>query len=231
LHQIGLIYQKAELWQQAEESYRNAAQIWDRHCLTENWAKTANQLAIVLELSGKLEEAEAWYCKVIETDRKAGNLMYLARHLSNLASLLRTQGNLLEACKLAQEAISISQTLDPAATQIWTTYGILAQIATQQGETAKAQDYRRLSRQSYAAFAGSRHALQQWEKLIQGVVAAIGDAEVHQQLGKVLPKGPLWFATVVQQIWAGVRDEDELCDELGFVEGAIVVEILRRLSV
>ncbi len=71
--------------------------------------------------------------------------------------------------------------------------------------------------------------MQQWEGLIQGVVAAVGDAEVRQQLEEVLPKLPAWFATVVQRILVGVRDEDELCDELGYGEGAIVVEILGRL--
>jgi hypothetical protein len=72
--------------------------------------------------------------------------------------------------------------------------------------------------------------LQQWEESIQGVVAAVGDAEVRQQLEEALPEFPAELATAIQQIWAGVRDEDELCDELGYREGAIVLEILRRLS-
>jgi hypothetical protein len=39
------------------------------------------------------------------------------------------------------------------------------------------------------------------------------------------------LATAIRQILTGVRDADELCDELDFVCVAIVVEILRRLSV
>jgi hypothetical protein len=72
--------------------------------------------------------------------------------------------------------------------------------------------------------------LQQWEELIQGVVVAVGDAEVRQQLEEALPQWPAGFATAIQRILAGVRDEDELCGELDSVEGAIVVEILGRLS-
>jgi hypothetical protein len=71
--------------------------------------------------------------------------------------------------------------------------------------------------------------LQQWEELIQGVVVAVGDAEVRQQLETELSDLPA-LAKAMQRIWAGVRDEDELCDELGYMEGAIVVEILGRLS-
>jgi hypothetical protein len=71
--------------------------------------------------------------------------------------------------------------------------------------------------------------LQQWEELIQGVVVAVGDAEVRQQLEDVLPQLPASFATAMRQIFSGVRDADELCDELDYREGAIVLEILQRL--
>jgi hypothetical protein len=71
--------------------------------------------------------------------------------------------------------------------------------------------------------------VKQCEEDIQAVVAAVGDAAVRQQLEEMLPELPGWFATAVQRIWAGVRDEDELCDELDFEKGAIVLEILRRL--
>jgi hypothetical protein len=76
--------------------------------------------------------------------------------------------------------------------------------------------------------------LKQWEELIQGVVAAVGDADVRQPLEEVLSglvaRGYGDLVKAIQRIWAGVRDEDELCDELGYMEGAIVVEILGRLS-
>ncbi len=138
-------------------------------------------------------------------------------------------GNLAEAFKFAEESLALQQTLDPAAAEIWTTYTILAKIAQQQGYAAKAQDYRRLSRQSYAAFAGSRQMLKQNEGVIQAIVMAVGDAAVRQQVEEALSEAPA-LATAIRQIWAGGRDEDGLCDELDREDGAIVVEILRRLS-
>ena len=232
-HQLGMVYQEAKAWAQAEKAYRSAARLWDEQGNLANAAKTAHQLAIVCQLSGKSKEAEAWYRKAIEADRKVGNPIYLAQHLNNLANLLQTQGNFPEARKLAEEALMIKQTLDPDAAKIWTTYDILADIALQQGKDAKAQEYRRQSRQSYAAFAGSRYALQKWEEGIQGVVAAIDDVEVRSALMEVLSslvdRGYGNLVQAIQRIWDGVRDEDELCDGLGFEDGAIVVEILSRL--
>jgi hypothetical protein len=73
--------------------------------------------------------------------------------------------------------------------------------------------------------------LKQNEEVIQSVVGAVSDADVRQQLETVLPQMPAALATAIQPIWSGARDEAELCDELDYREGAIVVEILRRLSV
>ena len=226
----GLLYQQTRQWERAENAYRAAAQINEVQGDLAAAASTWNQLAILYEYSGKPKEAEAWYRKAIAADK---NPSMLAPRLSHLANLLQAQGNLPEARKLAEESLTLKQTLAPAAAEIWTTYDILADVATQQGEAAKAQDYRRLSRQSYAAFAGSRYALQKWEEGIQGVVAAIDDVEVRSALMEVLSslvdRGYGNLVQAIQRIWDGVRDEDELCDGLGFEDGAIVVEILSRL--
>jgi tetratricopeptide (TPR) repeat protein len=241
-HQLGRVYQEAKDWKQAENAYRSAARLLEAQGNLAGAAGTWSQLAVVCELSGKAEDAEAFYQKAIEDGKKSGDIANVAKYLSNFANLLQTQGvldkslkslsqknRLSEAQQLAEESISISKYLDPAAAEIWKTYGLLAQIATQQGEAAKAQDCRLQARQSYSAFAGSRQVLERFEEWIQGVVMAIGDAEVRQQLEEVLPELPAWFATTVQRILAGVRDEDQLCDELSYAEEAIVIEILNRL--
>jgi tetratricopeptide (TPR) repeat protein len=231
-HQLGMVYERANAWEQAEQAYRAASKLWDGQGNLANAAKTANQLAMVCEGSGNLQDAEAWYRKALKVDRDIGNMKEVASDLNNLANLLQTQGGcrLPEARQLAEESLALKQTLDPAAAAIWKIYSLLSKIATQQGEAAKAQDYRRLSRQSYSVLAVSQHMLQQWEELIQGVVVAMSDAEVHQQVEEAMPQWPAAFATAIQRILAGVRDEDELCDELGYEDGAIVVEILGRLS-
>ncbi len=231
-HGLGWVYQEAKSWEQAENAYRRASQIKETQGLiagNNGAAAIWNQLAIVCQNSGKPKEAEAWYRKAIEASKAVGDIVQTSRSLSNLADLLQTQGNLPEAQRLAEEALTLKQTLDPAAAEIWKTYELLAQIATQQGEAAKAQAYRRQSRQSYAAFAGSQQMLKQNEGFIQGVVVAMSDAEVRPQVEAALSKVPA-LATAIQRIWAGARDEDELCEELDFRDSLIVGEILRRLS-
>ena len=70
--------------------------------------------------------------------------------------------------------------------------------------------------------------LKQNERLIQVIVMAVGDAAVRQQLKDSLPEGSA-FTTAIQQILAGVRDEETLCDELSYQQSLIVIEILSRL--
>ncbi len=107
---------------------------------------------------GKPEEAEAWYRKAIEVDRRIGSSLQLGRRLSGLAALLHDQpGRLVEARQVAVEALAIAQTLDPAGADVWKTYGILADITEQEAAAAgdgehrgalqaQVRDYRQLER-------------------------------------------------------------------------------------
>jgi tetratricopeptide (TPR) repeat protein len=226
---LGKVYEKAKAWEQAEQAYRTSAQIKEAQGNLAGAAHTWHQLAIFHAHCGKPKEAEAWFRKALKAFKADQNIVETANTLNNLAHLLQSEGNLPEARQLAEEALTLKQTLDPAAAAIWLTHNTLAEIATQQGESAKVKDYRRQSRQSYAAFGGSRQMLQKNEGFIQGVVAAMSDAELRQQLEAALPKWLPSFATAIQQILAGARDEDELCDELNPEDAAIVLEILQRL--
>ncbi len=235
-HQLGMAYQKSKAWDAAQEAYRKSAEIKEQQGNLAGAAKTWNQLAIVLQNTGKFQEAEAYYRKAIDADRKVGNVIEIAKHLSNLADLLQTQGgDLSEVRQLAEEALGIKRTIDPAAAQIWTTYTILAKIAIQQGDQPTAGDYRRQARQSYAAFAGSQHELQQHEALIQGVVVAIQDSsqlpELESQLQSYL-RAVGWgdLVAAIRRILMGERDEDGLCEDLDGIDSLIVGEVLKRLG-
>ena len=155
--------------------------------------------------------------------------------LNNLAILLQTQGDdrLSEARQLAEEALGMKRTIDPTAAQIWKSYHLLAEIAIKQGDLSAARDYCRQSRQSYAAFAGSRHELQKWENFIQIVVDAIGDSSQRPQLEEQLQSGIAigWsdLVAAIQRILAGDRDEDGLCEDLDYRSALIVGEVLRKL--
>jgi len=149
-HQLGMVYQKAKQWDAAEQAYRESARIKESQGMiggSNGAAGTWNQLARVSEGAGKFKEAEAWYRKAIESHKSIGNLLLIASSLNNLADLLQTNydDRLPEARQLAEDALAIRKTLDPSVSQIWQTYGILAEIAEQERDGGKAEKYRRLS--------------------------------------------------------------------------------------
>jgi hypothetical protein len=139
-----------------------------------------------------------------------------------------------EARQLAEEALAINQTLDPAAAEIWKTYTILAKISDAQQQPAPAQAYRRLARQSKAAFAGTRYELQKFEPLIAGVVAGVTDAAVRQQVEETLEgmaqRGCQNLVAAIRQIWEGDRDEDALCASLDAEDSMVVMAIVAGIA-
>jgi tetratricopeptide (TPR) repeat protein len=234
-HQLGRTFEESQQWEAAEQAYRQSAQIEEAQGNLTGAAMTWNQLAIVSNVAGKLTEAEAWFRKEIEVDKKLDNKIDIAIDLNNLANLLQQFPNRLnEAQQLAEESLAIKQTLDPAAAQIWTTYELLAQISDQQGDPAKAKEYRRLSRTAHANFAGTAYELRQHAPLIEGVVCAVHDAEVRQQLESQMqeadPEGQNIFLNTIRQILNGERDEDILCEGLNDINSQIVLAILGQVK-
>jgi tetratricopeptide (TPR) repeat protein len=233
-HQLGMTFEKSRQWEAAEQAYRQSAQIEEAQGNLAGAAMTWNQLAMVSEGAGKLTEAEAWYRKAINADRKQGDRVLLSQHLNNLANLLQQLPNRLnEAQQLAEEGLAIDKTLDPAAAEIWKTYNTLAEISDQQGDPAKAKDYRRLSRTARANFAGTEYELRQYAPLIEGVVRAVDDAEVRQQLESQMQSAPPEWQNLIaatRQIFNGQRDEDILCEGLNDIESQIVLAILDQVK-
>jgi len=237
-HQLGITFEESRQWGAAEQAYRQSAQIRESQGLSggsNGAAATWNQLANVSKGAGKQAEAEEWYRKAIKADRKQGDRVLLSQHLNNLAHLLQQLPNRLkEAQQLAEESLAISQTLDPAATEIWKTYTILAKISDQQGDSDKAKEYRRLSRTARANFAGTEYELRQHAQLINSVVIAVDDAEVRQQLEDYMQKVyRQWqnLIAAIRQILNGQRDEDILCEGLGDMSSQIVLAILNQVKV
>ncbi|CAN1210039.1 CHAT domain-containing protein [Tumidithrix helvetica PCC 7403] len=235
-HQLGMTFEKSRQWEAAEQSYRQSAQIKEAQDNLAGAARTWNQLAIVSECTGKLTEAEAWYRKAIyEGFIPTGDRISASKVLSNLAELLRQFPNRLnEAQQFAEKSLAIEQTLDPAAARIWTTYNTLAQISDRQGNPAKAKEYRRLSRTARANFAGTEYELRQHAPLIDGVVRAVHDAEIRQQLEPILENmisnGWQNLIAAIRQILNGQRDEDILCEKLDMEDSQIVLAILRGIA-
>ena len=234
-HQLGRTFEESRQWEAAEQAYRQSAQIEEAQGNLTGAAMTWNQLAIVSIGAGKLTEAEAWYRKGLEFDRQFGTKKDLAIDLSNLANLLQQDPNRLnEAQQLAEESLAIKETLDPAAALIWTTYNTLAQISDQQGDSAKAKNYRRLSRTARANFAGTEYELRQHAPLIEAVVSAVHDAEVRQQLEPILEdmisRGWQDLIAAIRQILNGERDEDILYEGLDMDDSQIILAILQQVK-
>ncbi len=234
-HQLGMVYEEAQQWEAAEQVYRESARIKESLGMIggNNGAVTDwNQLAVVNKNVGKPQAAEAWYRKTLEHRKtlpdKGAKVFY------NLANLLQSQpARLNDARQLAEESLAIKKTLDPAAAEIWTTYNILAKIADKQGDTNQAKEYRRLSQQEYAQFAGMPYHLQQYEEFIAGVVAAVSDVEVRQELEAWMEQASEGWSDIVTAIRAildGERDQEVLLEPLDYFDAAIVSAILRGIE-
>ncbi|MFN6567695.1 tetratricopeptide repeat protein [Dendronalium sp. ChiSLP03b] len=232
---LGTVYAKAKQWEAAEHAYRESARINESQGNLGDAATSWHQLAIVNLYTAKLEDAEAWYRKAIAGAKSVGDRFQASMSLNNLASLLQNQTyRLPEAQQLAEEALAILQTLDPAAAEIWRNYELLALITDKLGNTTQAKAYRRRSRQAKAAFTGTRYELRQYGPLIPAVVVAVDDVEVRQQLEaeleEMVKKGWDNFVAAIRLVLDGERDEDVLCESLDLDNSMIINAILRGIA-
>ncbi|MGI2908789.1 CHAT domain-containing protein [Tolypothrix sp. VBCCA 56010] len=233
-HQLGMVYEKGKQWDAAEDASRTSAQIKESLGNLADAASTWGLLGKLNALAGKLGEAEAWWCKALEQYQKLEDRANVSLVLSNLANLLQNQPHRLsEARQLAEDALAIDKTLDPAAAEIWKTYDMLADIADKQGDSTQAKEYRRQARQAKAAFAGTQYELRQYGQLIAGVVAAVDNAEIREQLEVVMGNfAEVWqnLVAAIRHILAGERDENILCEPLNLEESMIISAILRGIA-
>ncbi len=239
-YQLGYAYAEANALEEAEKAYRTSAEIKASQGMIfgdNGAAATWNQLGLVCRIQGKLDSAEDWHRKALEIFQQSNDPVRISVILSNLASLLVEQPHRLADARLfAERSLAVKRNLDHNATEIWKTYQILAEIATQQGQVEAARTYRRQMRQSYNAFSGAQHQLQQFDVLISSVVASTQAPNIRQQLEVVLAlvqeaepsRQNLVVAT--RQLLNGERDEDTLCTSLGNKDSAIICFILRSLS-
>lgn len=233
-HQLGMVYQEGKQWNAAEDAYRKSAQIRESLGNLADAANTWFQLGILNALVGNLREAEAWFRKALEQDQKLEGRANASQTLNNLANLLQNQPyRLSEARQLAEEALAIGKTLDPAAATIWNTYAILAMITDKQGDSTQAKEYRRQARQAKAAFAGTQYELRQYGQFIAAVVAAVDNAEIREQLEiemENFAEGWQNLVAAIRRILAGERDENILCEQLDFQDSMIISAILRGIA-
>jgi tetratricopeptide (TPR) repeat protein len=245
-HQLGRVFQESQQWDESERHYREAARIHEERGNLVSAAQTWNQLATLSKNAGKPDAAEMWYRKAIEGFRANGERINLSKALGNLANLLQSQpGRLAEARELAEEALGIMQTLDPGATQIWTTYNILAEITDREAAATadpmcrqqladQARQHRQAARQAKRNFAGTRYQMQQIMPFVAAVVMAVPQpehrAELDGLLGQLEQAGAIALVAAIRRILDGERDEERLADGLGPDHAAIIETILHALE-
>lgn len=231
-HQLGLLYQEAQTWQRAEQCYRESARIKEAQGDLSNAARSWNNLAIVAEAQGKTDVAESWFRKAIAVQRQ-GNPIELANSLNNLADLLTRQPlRLSEARELAEQTLTLLQTVDAASAEIWKTYYILAGIAVQQNDP-QAANYRQLERSSYLQFQGMPYQMRQYAPLIRRVLLALGNAEHRADLEEQLQQASesrQSLAQAIQAILNGERNEIRLLEPLNYSDAAIIHLILQGIE-
>ncbi|MBD2341162.1 CHAT domain-containing protein [Calothrix sp. FACHB-156] len=233
-HQLGRVYEEGKQWDAAEDAYRTSAQIKESLGNLADAASTWQQLGNLNLFVGKLGEAEAWVRKALKQYQQLEDQASRSQILSNLANLLQNQPHRLsEARQLAEEALAIRKTLDPAAAEIWKTYENLAMIADKQGDTTQAKEYCRQARQAKVAFPGRQYELGQYGQFIARVVAAVNDAEIREQLEaemENLAEDRQNLVAAIRHILAGERDENILCEPLDSQEFMIIYAILRGIA-
>jgi len=232
-HKLGSVYLNAAEWKAAEHAYREAARLYESQGNLAAIAETWGDLATVNQLAGNPEEAEVWYRKVLNANKQSDNNKQRAIDLNNFANLLANNypNRLQEAQKLAEEALALRQNLDSGAAEIWKSYDLLARIVEKQNDIAKASEYRRLSREARAAFAGTRYELRKYGQLIATVVAAVHQGAIRIEIEGKEAKN-VWenLMAAIQRILDGERDKDMLCESLSLTESMIIYAILRGIE-
>jgi tetratricopeptide (TPR) repeat protein len=233
LHQLGNVSLINKQWDAAEQIYRQSASIKEAQGMisgSNGVATTWNNLGTVTENMGKWAEAEAWYKKALKVSKQTNNHRDMARYLYNIANTLRRNqpARLTEAQQLAEQALAIiKKTLEPVTAEIWEIYGILADIANKQGNAQEAKKNRRLAREAKANFAGTRDELKQEHSELILAVARGNNVEAALK-----DYGEYWknLKTAIQQILAGERDVDKLCEPLNYEEAPIITAILEGIA-
>ena len=125
---------------------------------------------------GKRDEAERYCREAVRIGRQTGNPIQVQRSASNLARVLLNQPALLiEARQLAEEALAIAQSREPGGPEVWSGYGLLADIAEKEASVAADEE----SRVALQVRARNYRELEQRAPVLLATLAKLGEAPSH----------------------------------------------------
>ena len=233
-HKLGVVAQEFSEWDEAERCYKESLSISERMSNFSAAAQACNQLAIIAMQTERPQDAERWFLREIEIDEKLGDQKGLAVDYNNLAGFYLVQNSLDEAEAYIRRALAIKETLD-LSSEPWTTYDILAEIAEKRGRKDDVREWRRKEQESFAAFAGSDQAIQQWQQEIAIMVSACqGNQEsiaVAKQIVEKYRGDKSWgnLADAMQKVLDGQRN-DIIYDGLDRIDALVIRRILQALD-
>jgi len=151
-HQTGMALQEAGRGEAAEDAYRQSLAIEVQLGNKAGQASTLGQLGLLYaNVLHRPEEAVARYRQAADRYVEIGDLAGEGRHRNNLAETLCRLGRLDEARREVRRATACKAGLGHAA-EPWTTWGILANIETDAGNSAAAFDAHAKAVAAYLAY-------------------------------------------------------------------------------
>jgi SagB-type dehydrogenase family enzyme len=155
--------------EEARTRYENARRLFQQARAPAMEAVASYHLARLCHAQQQWQDGERYYRDALDVCRRVGNAGLLVRCLNGLAGLLlqaaHTPGagrRIAEARQCAEEALVISQALDPASGDTWICYGVLADVVETEARSLdggervalerQIRDYRELERRAPAIF-------------------------------------------------------------------------------
>jgi len=213
-HQTGMVYQRAGQPEAAEDAYRKSLAIEVRLGNVAGQASTLNQLGGLYDQAlGRLEEAAGFLRQAADKYVDIGDVASEGRQRNNLAITLRKLRRLDEARQEIRRAIECKAQFGHAS-EPWKSWGILADIETDAGNSAAAEEAKGKAIACYLAYrrdGGENHSgagrlvFAVTESLLTGDPAKAASL-LQQRLPRFEAAGFGGFIRALQAIVAGSRD-------------------------
>lgn len=238
-HRTGIVYQRMQQHDEAEDAYRESLAITVRIGDREGQARTLVQLGSLYSELGRLDEAVIFYCQAADKYFEVGIKLREGETRRNLANALCKVGRLDDARQEVQLAIECGTQFGHTS-EPWTAWIILAGIEARAGNPAAAADAKRKGIACYLAYrrdGGENHEAEGrinravTEPLLAGD-AATAASLLHQLATHPNATGPLGtYIRSLQAIVDGRRDRT-LADapDLNYMMAAEILLLIETLE-
>ncbi|HMX40925.1 MAG TPA: tetratricopeptide repeat protein, partial [Saprospiraceae bacterium] len=150
-HQIGVVHERAQNYPAAERAYQESLEIEIREKNMAGEASSLGQLGNLYNAMGRLEDALRMYERAAGIYAQLKDARYEGFVRNNLANTLLKLRRPAEARTELQRAIECDAQFGHAA-RPWTTWAILSNLETSEGNSAAATTARQKAMSAYAAY-------------------------------------------------------------------------------